>query len=274
MALEHMNDREFERVRSFAARSFALDLSAKRVLLECRLSREREHFGAATFSEYFDLVERDAYSEAQLRFVDLITTHYTYFMRESSQFAFLTDTAFPELELRRPDRTWNILCAGCSTGEECYTLSMLVEDYAQLHHIPRVRITGIDLSEPSIAHARRAGYPSSHIEKVSQRWLHSYFTERQGEYFVNDAIRDRVSFHRGNINDAKLLFRTYDLVLCRNVIIYLEKEARHRVIDLLQEHLATGGYLLLGHAEIVRDNPRLTYRGNSIYQKQMGVTAL
>ncbi|WP_270298000.1 CheR family methyltransferase [Eggerthella sinensis] len=270
-----MNDIEFERVRSYAARTHALDLSAKRILLECRLSRERQRFGVASFSAYFDLVERGDNPEAQARFVDLITTHYTYFMRESSQFAFLTETAFPELERRRPNRTWNILCAGCSTGEECYTLAMLAEDYAVKRRTPPpVRITGIDLSEPALAQARRAGYPPAHVEKVPSRWLSAYFTHRDGEYFVNDALRNRVTFHRGNLDDPSLLFRTYDLVLCRNVIIYLEKDARERVIDLLQQHLATQGYLLLGHAEIVRDNPCLVYRGNSVYQKHERATDL
>ena len=112
------------------------------------------------------------------------------------------------------------------------------------------------------------------MEKVPQRWLNAYFTYRDGEYFVNDALRNRVTFHRGNLDDPSLLFRTYDLVLCRNVIIYLEKDARERVIDLLQQHLATQGYLLLGHAEIVRDNPCLVYRGNSVYQKHERATDL
>ena len=148
--MEHMTDREFRRTCSLVARSYGLDMAAKRVLQECRLSRERERLGFATYSDYLDLIESEKEHPARERFVDLITTHYTYFMRESSQLAFLQNRAFPELLQRKPNRTWRILCAGCSTGEECYTVSMLVEDFANLHTVPDVRITGIDVSRPPL----------------------------------------------------------------------------------------------------------------------------
>ena len=92
----------------------------------CRLSRERERLGFSSFSAYLDKVEAETDPEATARFVDLVTTHYTYFLRERRQFDFLRTTAFPELERSKPNRTWNILCAGCSTGEECYTASCLL----------------------------------------------------------------------------------------------------------------------------------------------------
>ena len=94
-------------------------MRSKRVLLNCRLSRERERLGFSSFSAYLDKVESETDPEATARFVDLVTTHYTYFLRERRQFDFLRTTAFPELERSKPNRTWNILCAGCSTGEEC-----------------------------------------------------------------------------------------------------------------------------------------------------------
>ena len=155
-----MTDSEFEQVRSFLAQTYGLDMDSKRTLLECRLARERDRLQLPSFSAYFDLVESGRNQQERNRFVNLVTTHYTYFLRESAQFKFLFATAFPELLAKRPNRPWNILCAGCSTGEECYSVSMLVEDYARTHPIPSVRITGIDLSQPAIEEARTAAIPN------------------------------------------------------------------------------------------------------------------
>lgn len=267
-ALDHMTDREFDRACTYLSRRFGLNMRSKRVLLECRLSRERSRLGLPSFSAYLDLIESGAHPEAESRFVDLVTTHYTYFMRESRQFDFLRATAFPELERTRPRRTWNILCAGCSTGEECYTVSMLAEDYGRTHDIPPVRITGIDVSEPALQEARRAVYPASRVEKVPPRWMSAYF-ERAGEGFaVAERIRKRVSFVQANLNDPEALRRSYDLILCRNVIIYFDDRAREQVLDALHRHLALSSYLVLGHAEIVHNRAQFAYRGDSIYQKQ------
>lgn len=266
--MDHLTDKEFDRACTYLARAYGLNMRSKRVLLDCRLSRERQRLGLPSFSAYLDLIESGANPEANARFVDLVTTHYTYFLRESRQFDFLSATAFPELERTRPRRTWNILCAGCSTGEECYTVSMLVEDYARAHHIPPVRIVGMDVSEPALEEARRAVYPASRVDKAPARWLKSYFTRKGDDYVVADSIRRRVSFAQANLNDSEALRRRYDLILCRNVIIYFDEPTRERVLDNLHRHLALSSYLILGHAEIVRDRARFAYRGDSIYQKR------
>lgn len=270
--MDHLSDKEFDRACAYLSRTFGLNMKSKRVLLDCRLSRERTRLALPSFSAYFDLVESGLDPEARDRFIDLVTTHYTYFLRESKQFDFLRDTAFPELERTRPNRRWNILCAGCSTGEECYSVSMLVEDYARTHRIPQVRITGIDLSKNALDEARKAVYPETRIEKASPFWLSSYFKRDGRMYTVAEPLRKRVAFKCGNLNDLSVLNKTYDLILCRNVIIYFNDQTRQRVLDTFYRHLAPSSYLVLGHAEIVRDWTRFSYQGNSIYQKQPGAT--
>ena len=265
--VDHLTDNEFDRACTYLSRMFGLDMRSKRVLLGCRLSRERARLGLPSFSAYLDLVESGLDPVASDRFVDLVTTHYTYFLRESKQFEFLRETAFPDLERTQPTRTWNILCAGCSTGEECYSVSMLVEDYARTHRIPQVRITGVDVSKAALSEARTAVYPESRVEKVPPFWLSSYF-ERDGKaYAVADPLRRRVAFKSGNLSDPAVLTRKYDLILCRNVIIYFNDQTRQQVLDTLHGHLAPSSYLVLGHAEIVRDRTRFAYRGDSVYQK-------
>lgn len=266
--MEHLTDKEFERVCTHLSRALGLNMRSKRVLLDCRLSRERNRLGLPSFSDYLDLIESGTNPEAAARFIDLVTTHYTYFLRERRQFDFLRTTAFPELEASRPRRTWNILCAGCSTGEECYTVSMIVEDYRRGRNLPPVRVTGIDVSEPALEEARRAVYPATRVDKVPPRWLTSYFTREGDGFAVVDSIRRHVSFARANLSDPEALRRRYDLILCRNVIIYFDEPTRERVLDTLHRHLALSSYLILGHAEIVRDRKRFAYRGDSIYQKR------
>ena len=266
--MDHLTDKEFDRVCTHLSRTFGLNMRSKRVLLNCRLSRERERLGFSSFSAYLDKVESETDPEATARFVDLVTTHYTYFLRERRQFDFLRTTAFPELERSKPNRTWNILCAGCSTGEECYTASMIVEDYRRGRDLPPVRITGIDISKAAIEKARRATYQFAHVEKVPPRWLSSYFTNDGGNYTVTDAIRRRVTFAQANLNDPDALQRRYDLIMCRNVIIYFDGRTREQVLDSLYRHLAVSGYLILGHAEIIRSRTKFVYRRVSVYQKQ------
>lgn len=266
--VEHLTDKEFERACSFIDRAYGLNMKSKRILLECRLARERARTGLSTCDEYLDLVESGRDAEATARFADLVTTHYTYFLRESSQFEFIADQAFPELERRRPNRPWNILCAGCSTGEECYSVSMLVEDYARLHRIPDVRIVGVDVSAPALKEARAGVYPASRIDRVPSHWKATYFTKQEdGCFAVNERVRRRVRFAQANLAGVESLGRTFDLVLCRNVVIYLNQKAKRHAIDLLYRHLADSCYLVLGHAEIVRDRARFAYQGHSIYRK-------
>ena len=243
-------------------------MEEKRVLLECRLSHEREHFGLPSFSAYLNLVESGANPEALRRFIDLVTTHYSYFLRESSQFAFLRDVAFPELQRRLPHRPWSILCAGCSTGEECYTVSMLYEDYALCNPAPGARIRGVDVSEAVLAEARRGVYPAARIAKVSDSWKRRYFKRTGDDYAVADCVRKRVSFLYGNLNDEDGLNGRHDVILCRNTIIYLRPEARKRLAERLHAHLARDGWLVLGHAEIISDRTRFAYQGDSVYRKQ------
>lgn len=268
MPVEHLTDTDFKRVCAYVSRRYGLAMEEKRVLLECRLSHERERLGLPSFAAYLNLVESGANSEAHRRFVDLVTTHYSYFMRESSQFAFLRDVAFPELQHRSPHRPWSILSAGCSTGEECYTVSMLYEDYALCNPAPGARIRGIDVSEAVLAEARRGVYPEARIAKVPKSWKRRYFAREGDAYAVTDRVRGRVSFLCGNLNEENGLNGHHDVILCRNTIIYLKPEPRKRLVERLHAHLARDGWLVLGHAEIISDRTRFAYQGDSIYRKQ------
>ncbi|MFR1640845.1 MAG: CheR family methyltransferase [Eggerthellaceae bacterium] len=228
-----MTDSEFEQVRSFLAQTYGLDMDSKRTLLECRLARERDRLQLPSFSAYFDLVESGRNQQERNRFVNLVTTHYTYFLRESAQFKFLFATAFPELLAKRPNRPWNILCAGCSTGEECYSVSMLVRTTREPTRSPPFaspastcrNLRSKRRVRPPIPNRASTGCPVAGAMRTSFR---------NGQlYTVAERIRSRVFLAQGNLCDDEVLRRTYDLIMCRNVIIYLKAEVRNRVIATL-----------------------------------------
>ena len=146
--------------------------------------------------------------------------------------------------------------------------SMIAEDYGRGRNLPPVRITGIDISGKAIEKASRATYQPAHVEKVPPRWLSSYFTHNDGNYTVTGPVRRRVTFAQANLNDPDALRRRYDLIMCRNVIIYFDRETREKVLDNLHRHLAVSGYLILGHSEIIRSRAKFVYQKDSVYQKQ------
>lgn len=269
-----MTDTEFERACSFISRTYGLNMKAKRILLECRLAREQRRLDVPTFSTYLDMVESGHDAAIRAQFISLITTHYTYFMRESSQFLFVRDTVLPELMVRRAhsSRPWRFLCAGCSTGDECYSLAMMVEDFSKTHTIPPVTITGIDVSTSALTEARRAQYSEAHIERIPKHWREAYFTHEGDRYTVAEAIRKRVRFQCVNLAEDDALKRSYDLIFCRNTLIYFNDETKERIIKSLYQSLRDHCYLVLGHAEVIRDRSRFAYLGDSIYQKTTEAT--
>ena len=113
-----------------------------------------------------------------------------------------------------------------------------------------------------------------HVEKVPPHWLSDYFTRTGETYTVTAPIRRRVAFAQANLCNPEALRRRYDLIICRNVIIYFDERTREQVLDNLYRHLAVSGYLILGHAEILRDRARFDYRKDSVYQKRPEATAL
>ena len=120
--------------------------------------------------------------------------------------------------------------------------------------------------------ARTAAYPESRINRVPRRWRNAYFVRNGQLYTVAERIRSRVFLAQGNLCDDEVLRRTYDLIMCRNVIIYLKAEVRNRVIATLHRHLAPSSYLMLGHAEIIRERTLFEYQGNSVYRRQAKAT--
>lgn len=220
-------------------------------VLERKLQERLVALGLSDFAEYTRLL-RSAAGRKELELaLEEVTTHETYFFREEYQLRTFQQELLPQLramtEGRRRLTLWS---AGCSSGEEAYTLAMIL-DASGLFEGWSVRIVGSDLSRRCIAQARRGDYGRSSFRALPRELEERYFTEEQGRLVVIPEIRERCLFLQVNLLDQErhITLGRMDAIFCRNVLIYLAEEARRRVLRGLYERLAPGGYLLLGHSE-------------------------
>lgn len=254
-AIEPIEPHVFRRFQSLIHGESGIRLTdVKKALLTGRLSRRLRELGVTSFGEYLGRVEADELE--RVRMLDLITTNETRFFRESKQFELLDSDVLPRwaaeaAEGKRPRRirAWS---AGCSTGEEPYSLAMLL-----LSHFPRdwdVEILATDLSTRALERARAAVFSLSKSKDIPPAFLKTFMLRgtgpEDGKMKAGPEVRAFVRFERLNLNDASYQVPgPLDLILCRNVLIYFDPEGKRRVIERLLDHLAPTGFLLVGHAE-------------------------
>jgi chemotaxis protein methyltransferase CheR len=223
-------------------------------LLSRRLSPRVEALALGDFADYYRylrLASPEARRAELEEICDRITTNETYFFREGYQLEAFKAEILPELADAKPrGKRLTVWSAGCSTGEEAYTIAILILETG-LFADWDVRVFGSDISRRVLQVARRAQYGKSSFRSTDARLLRRYFREIDGKHQVRDEVRQLVSFGQINLIDdaAADLLGEVDVVFCRNVLIYFDQRSRRRVIDTLYRKLVRGGYLLLGHSE-------------------------
>lgn len=250
-----MTDEEFPLLRdliySYSGLFFSED---NRYLLERRLSPRLAHRQLSTFHEYYYYLKYDISREQELSdIMDILTTNETYFFRESFQLKAFTDEIIPELikvKAKHCEKTIRIWSAGCSTGEEPYTIAMLLLEKPELAGW-KIEIIGTDISQRVLHHARKGVYGNTSFRVTEPHYKSRYFIDQDGGFRVGDRIREFVTFSRLNLYDSSkyLFLGKIDIIFCRNVIIYFDMLAKKRVIENFYNTLNPGGFLLLGHSE-------------------------
>ncbi|MBT9777823.1 methyltransferase domain-containing protein [Clostridium sp. MCC353] len=266
-----LSDREFEYIVHYVKEIYGIALEKKRVLIECRLNRELDKCGADSFSAYFRMVERDKSGKMGEEMIHRLTTHYTYFLREPQHFDFIRDKILPEVEKNGPRECYYIWCAGCATGEECYTLAMVLKDYESSGgRLPPYQIVATDISEKVLEQARKGCYPVKEMKGFPVSWQKKYCTVLgDGTFRLDGSLREKIQFRNQNLQEAPHPVRKYDLVLCRNVMIYFDADVRQKIVRSLEDSLRKGGYLLVGHSELLsRGNTTLECAGPAVYKKE------
>jgi chemotaxis protein methyltransferase CheR len=252
-----LTQRDFTHIQQLVYREAGIWLSpAKKALVVGRLSRRLRELGGASFRGYLDQVEAD--KAEKLRLLDALCTHETHFFREPQHFDFLEREVLPAWRARgdtgsgagRRVRVWS---AACSTGEEPYTLAMVLR-----HHLPaeegwQIDILASDLSTRILERARQALWPIDKAEEIPKRYLRAYMLRGVGSQAgwmkAGPELRELVRFQRVNLNDGQGVTGHFDLIFCRNVLIYFDMASKARAVERLLGHLGPRGFLFLGHAE-------------------------
>jgi len=245
-------------------------------ILNKRLSHRLTELNLATFYDYYHFLKYNRNKEQELMdIMDILTTNETYFFRETSQLKAFSEEIIPESiknKRMRGERSLRIWSAGCSTGEEPYTIAMLLSTIPELSGW-KIEIIGTDISQKVLQQARRAVYGKSSFRATEEGDLKHFFHQQDDGYKVNDSIRNLVLFSHLNLFDANRLamLGKVDLIFCRNVIIYFDQAAKKRVIESFHSTLYDGGFLLLGHSESLMNVTTLFtlrhFKNDMIYQK-------
>jgi chemotaxis protein methyltransferase CheR len=220
-------------------------------ILQRRLQPRLEALSLASFTEYHRhiLVNRDRRAELE-RIVELVTTNETYFFREPNGLDAFQSEILPEIFRRKKSRRLHVWSAGSSTGEEAYTVAILIVESGLFLNWD-VRIFGNDISRRVLHIARSGAYGRASFRTTEERYLHRYFREVDGKQVIRDEIKALVTFGHCNLLDEGMLsvVNDVDVVFCRNVLMYFDIPARKRTIESFHRKLVKGGYLLLGHSE-------------------------
>jgi chemotaxis protein methyltransferase CheR len=222
----------------------------KLTMLHGRLQRRVLRLGLRTLGEYEDRLRDPAHAATErTQLFDLATTNKTDFFREPDHFTFLTQRALPSLG-KIHCRVW---CAGCSTGQEAYTLAMVLDDYARAHPGFGFELIATDISTRVLREAAAATYPVALAEPIPlalrQRYLLRGKGARAGEVRVVKALRDKISFRQLNFMDDHYPLGELHVVFFRNVMIYFDRPTQHAVMERQIRLLVPGGYLFIGHTE-------------------------
>lgn len=223
-----------------------------RFLLERRLSRRLKLHHLNDFRDYYRLLLYDKRKEDELTAaVEVLTVNETFFFREKNQLKAFSDEILPEIrEINREKKKVRIWSAGCSTGEEPYTIAMLILEYGGLYGWD-IEILGSDINQRVLTTARRGVYRKNSFRTAEPYLIRKYFKEEDGSFLISEDVKRLVSFSCLNLLDPfKVRFMgQMDLIFCRNVLIYFDHPARKKVVENFHSNLVEGGYLLLGHAE-------------------------
>ncbi len=264
--------KDFDYLRRLSnARTGIVVTDEKYDMFYSRLSRRVRALGLRSFAEYCDYLDDAANADEMVQLVNAITTNLTAFFRENYHFDYLANTALPEVVARnRGERRVRVWSAGCSTGEEPYSLAMVLEEVKALNGWD-ARILASDIDSNVLSHASAGIYAQSRLEGLSQQRLKAFFQKGKGQQAgkarVKPFLRERIDFAQINLMEPPALERQ-DIIFCRNVIIYFDKETKRRLVARFADALADRGYLFIGHSEsLYKVTDRFELIGNTIYRK-------
>ncbi|MCX5812302.1 MAG: protein-glutamate O-methyltransferase [Proteobacteria bacterium] len=268
-----MSNKDFSRLKDFIYNECGINIGdSKKTMLEARLQKRLRELKLNSFTLYCDYLFSPAGIQEELTdMIDQVTTNKTDFFREPGHFEFLNRIALPHLtRIRKNIFIWS---AGCSSGEEPYTLAMVLSEFVNDNRSFNFQILATDISTRVLDKAKLAIYDEERISPVPPDMRNKYLLRNKDRtkklYRVIPALREQIRFRRLNFMDSDFGFREpMDIIFCRNVIIYFDKPTQERLLNKFCQHLSPDGYLFMGHSETLfgMDVP-LTQVAPTIYRR-------
>ena len=229
----------------------------KKELLNARLGKRLRATGIDSFQEYYDYVINDRSGEELVHLIDSVSTNFTSFFRENSHFEILRSTVLPAFvkEGRGKNKEILLWSSASSSGEEPYTMAMVVADFVSRHPEMHYRIMATDISTRVLAQAKRGVYAEERIAKVPKPFLKKYFQKgmgnSEGYVKIKEDLRRMVHFDRFNLMGDFPWRDAIDVIFCRNVMIYFDRETQQALVTKFHQALSPGGFLFIGHSESI-----------------------
>lgn len=267
-----MTDTEFIELAAYIKKKFGINLGLqKRNLVHGRLQKIISEHGFLTLEEYYKYLLADASGEGDIELVNAITTNHTFFMREPSHFEIFSQQVLPFLYETIQNHDLRVWCAACSTGEEAYTLAMLITDFFSVKtQLWDTKLLATDISLQALRFALKGIYSSEAIMNLPLKWQTIYFSElEENHYKIKNKLQSQVIFRQFNLMDEVFPFKKkFHTIFCRNVMIYFDDKTRKKLVEKFYEYLEPGGYLFIGHSEVIDRNDTLfSYVMPSVYRK-------
>lgn len=266
-----LNEREFKKLNVYIKNNYGINLIEKKVLVEGRLTNLISERGFNSFSEYMDFVFSDTTGKEVALLINKLSTNHTYFMRENSHFHYFKDNVLPYLEENVKDKDLRIWSAGCSSGEEPYTLQMIISDFfGNKKSLWDTKILATDISERVLKIANQGIYPKDGLNDIPGLWKQKYFRILDKDnYRISNEIKNEVIFRNFNLMERTLPFKKkFHVIFCRNVMIYFDYETKMKLINKFYEFTEPGGYLFIGHSESInKEETKYKYIMPAVYRK-------
>jgi chemotaxis protein methyltransferase CheR len=254
LELKDITDKEFDRIREYIKSTLGISLSnEKKSLIYSRLRTTLADKGFDNFTQYFDYLINDKTDNAVVHFIDKVTTNHTFFMREVDHFDFFRETVLPFVEENwRSQKDLRLWCCACSSGEEPYTLQMIIQDFFKnIKEKWDMQILATDISTQVLDKAVMGVYPTESIKPLPDSWKKDYFKQYDAAHsIIMEDVKKQIIFRRFNMMEGRYPFKKkFQVIFCRNVMIYFDNKSRDETVKKFYDLMEPGGYLFIGHSE-------------------------
>lgn len=267
------SDQDFFHLRDLVGQQTGISLAdSKKELVYGRVARRLRALRIDSFEEYRRLLEQGDANEME-QFTNMITTNLTAFFREPHHFEYLENTIIPNLlKSRRDSRKLRIWSAGCSTGEEPYSIAMTIKEAIPNPGLWDIKILASDLDSNVVSHGKAGIYTRDQLSGISETRLKQWFLKgsgaRKGKVKVRDELRELIAFRQLNLMESWPMQGMFDVIFCRNVVIYFDKPTQQKLFSRFADMLTKDGRMIVGHSESLNKvTNRFELLGKTVYEK-------